>query len=49
LLGPLTATDEQIREGLNVLEHALGEVQEAPGIIRNGGEFKPNEELTRKQ
>ena len=23
--------------------------EEALGIIRNGGEFKPNEELTRKQ
>ena len=32
LLVPLTATDEQIREGLNVLEHALGEV---PSTGRN--------------
>jgi 4-aminobutyrate aminotransferase/(S)-3-amino-2-methylpropionate transaminase len=32
LLVPLTATDEQIREGLNVLEHAVGEV---PSTGRN--------------
>ena len=32
LLVPLTATDEQIREGLNVVEHALGEI---PSTGRN--------------